>query len=52
MQAVVKLVPTENYIRTHLALGKETPKPRPVQRVGRIVSVPLLGSLHHRYVQI
>ncbi len=41
-----------NETRTHLALGKETPEPRPVQRVGRIVSVPLVGGMHHRYVRI
>ncbi len=41
-----------NETRTHLAFGKETPEPRPVQRVGRIVGVPLLGGLHHRYVRI
>ena len=41
-----------NEIRTHLALGKDTPEPRPVQRQGHIVSVPLLGGLHHRYARI
>ena len=38
--------------RTHLALGKETPEPRPVRRVGRIVNIPLVGGVHHRYVRI
>jgi len=41
-----------NKTRTHLPLGKETPEPRPVQRAGHIVSVPLLGGLRHRYVRI
>jgi transposase InsO family protein len=37
---------------THLALGKDTPLGRTVQSVGPIVSVPILGSLHHQYVRI
>ena len=37
--------------RTHLSLGKDSPVPRPVQpsTCGRIVQVPHLGGLHHRY---
>jgi hypothetical protein len=37
--------------RTHLALQKDCPEPRPVQPVelGPIVSIPELGALHHRY---
>ena len=37
--------------RTHLALEKDSPEPRPIQppKSGRIVSIPLLGGLHHRY---
>jgi putative transposase len=37
--------------RTHLALNKDTPDPRPVQppEDGRIVSIPEVGGLHHRY---
>jgi hypothetical protein len=35
----------------HLALEKDTPEPRPIQppESGRIVSIPVLGRLHHRY---
>jgi putative transposase len=37
--------------RTHLGLQKDTPEPRPVQgpEAGRIVAIPKLGDLHHRY---
>jgi putative transposase len=40
-----------NQNRTHLALEKDSPEPRPVQppKSGRIVSIPVLGGLHHRY---
>ena len=37
--------------RTHLALEKDSPEPRCVQPVdaGRIVAIPQVGGLHHRY---
>jgi putative transposase len=37
--------------RTHLALGKDTPITRPVRLPsdGRIVAIPEVGGLHHRY---
>ena len=37
--------------RTHLALAKDTPEPRAVDRPekGRIVAIPQVGGLHHRY---
>ena len=37
--------------RTHLGLQKDTPESRPVQgpEAGRIVAIPELGGLHHRY---
>jgi hypothetical protein len=37
--------------RTHLSLEKDTPESRPVQppELGRVVAVPQVGGLHHRY---
>jgi len=37
--------------RTQLALEKEAPKPRAVEppEHGRIVALPQVGGLHHRY---
>jgi putative transposase len=37
--------------RTHLGLQKDAPEPRPVQgpEAGRIVALPKVGGLHHRY---
>lgn len=36
-----------NGSRTHLALGKDAPNHRPIQRRGSITIRPLLGGLHH-----
>jgi transposase InsO family protein len=41
-----------NQARTHLALNKDAPSPREVHAYGRILSVPLLGGLHHQYIRI
>jgi hypothetical protein len=41
-----------NGARTHLSLDKDTPIPREVQGVGRIVAKPHLGGLHHQYIRI
>ena len=38
-----------NQDRTHLALAKDAPHMRAVERDGRITSKPILGGLHHRY---
>jgi transposase InsO family protein len=37
--------------RTHLSLEKDTPVGRPVQppEAGRVIAVPQIGGLHHRY---
>ena len=41
-----------NQARTHLALGKDTPLGRTIQRSGVIVAIPILSGLHHHYVRI
>jgi transposase InsO family protein len=38
--------------RTHLALGKDAPLHRAVQRSGDIATIPILAGLHHQYVRI
>jgi putative transposase len=38
--------------RTHLSLGKQCPFPREGLRVGKIVEIPQLGGLDHRYERI
>jgi transposase InsO family protein len=38
-----------NSVRTHLALAKDAPLVRPVQRFGDISVRPFLGGLHHEY---
>jgi transposase InsO family protein len=37
--------------RTHLSLAKDSPEPRPIQapEAGRIIAIPQVGGLHHRY---
>jgi hypothetical protein len=37
--------------RTHLSLAKDSPHPRPVasSTLGRVVAMPQVGGLHHRY---
>ena len=40
--------------RTHLSLGKDAPISRPIQpaAIGRIVEIPQVGGLHHRYERV
>ena len=40
-----------NEVRTHLSLGKDAPRHRPIQRLGPITVRPILGGLHHQYVR-
>ena len=40
--------------RTHLSLDKDCPDPRPIQlrTAGRVVTIPQVGGLHHRYERL
>jgi transposase InsO family protein len=40
-----------NEARTHLALDKDAPVSRPVQRTGVVRSLGILGGLHHHYAR-
>ena len=35
--------------RTHLALEKDSPEPRAIHTQGKIIAIPQVGGLHHRY---
>jgi hypothetical protein len=39
-------------VSTHLSLEKDAPLGRPVQAIGSLAAVPLLGGLHHEYVRM
>ena len=40
--------------RTHQSLGKDAPIRRPIQpaTMGRVVEIPQVGGLHHRYERV
>ena len=40
-----------NQARTHLALRKDAPVSRSIERLGRIIAEPVVGGLHHRYAR-
>jgi transposase InsO family protein len=44
--------PYYNQARTHLALQKDAPLHRAVQRSGTIVAIPILAGLDHQYIRI
>ena len=41
-----------NQARTHIALQKDAPLHRAVQRNGTIIAIPVLSGLHHRYARM
>jgi len=41
-----------NQARPHLALQKDAPFRREIQRVGDVIAIPILGGLHHQYIRI
>jgi transposase InsO family protein len=51
-QVLTLYVSYYNDSRTHLALRKNTPLGRAVQRYGTIAATPVLSGLHHRYARI
>jgi hypothetical protein len=42
----------EDRTRTHLALNKDCPLERPIQRFGSVVAIPVLAGLHHQYARM
>jgi hypothetical protein len=44
--------PISGCSRTHLGLAKQCPFPRDVSSAGRIIEIPQIGGLHHRYERI
>ena len=44
--------PYYNKVGIHLALRKDAPLGRAIQRRGPIVAIPVLSGLHHQYVRI
>ena len=38
-----------HHSRTHLALAKDVPEARAIQYRGKIIAIPQVGGLHHRY---
>ena len=41
-----------NDVRTHLSLKKNTSAFRRPQSIGKVLSLPVLGGLHHHYVRL
>ena len=41
-----------NQTRMHLALNKDCPLERPIQRFGSVAAIPVLAGLHHQYLRI
>jgi transposase InsO family protein len=41
-----------NVSRTHRSLNKDAPLQRAIERLGAVVSRPVLGGIHHQYCRI
>jgi hypothetical protein len=41
-----------NSVHTHLSLNKNSPLFRRRQSVGNVMSIPILGGLHHQHVRV
>jgi transposase InsO family protein len=51
-QILVAYIGYYNQLRTHLALDKDSPAQRPIQRLGQLAVQPILRGLHHHYCRI
>ena len=51
-QILMKYAAYYNELRTHRSLDKDAPIHRAIQHAGRLISVPVLGGLHHHYCRI
>jgi hypothetical protein len=51
VSSVYGILTNHNRSRTHLSLGKDSPVPRSVEsaKAGKIIALPQVGGLHHRY---
>jgi putative transposase len=38
--------------RLHFSLDKDSPDSRSIQSVGRVIALPEVGGLHHRYERV
>jgi transposase InsO family protein len=38
--------------RTHLSLAKDCPEARPVMPLGKVIAIPQVVGLHHRYQRL
>ena len=45
-------VASYNVSRTHRSLNKDAPLHRAIERLGAVISRPVLGGLHHQYCRI
>ena len=50
---LTRYVAHDHRARTHLSLDKDAPDRRPVEppELGRVIQIPEVGGLHHRYVR-
>jgi transposase InsO family protein len=51
LRRILKFSLHYNETRTHLALDKDAPVSRPVQRIGVVRSLAIPGGLHHHYAR-
>ena len=52
LRALLRYQVYYNQARTHLSLDRNSPEPREVERRGKLIAIPHLGGLHHRYARV